>query len=112
MRAPNIEERPAAPALAQAGPRTGRADLYIAASVVALGSTASILSSTVVNVAVPDRQRAGPHDGRPRRADDAGARPRSDRGWLAHPGIQLAMGLLGEHPRRHPGPDRRLPAPA
>jgi len=57
MRAPNIEERPAAPALAEAGPRTGRADLYIAASVVALGSTASILSSTVVNVAVPDLQR-------------------------------------------------------
>src|SRR5205807_7022417 len=57
MRAPHIEERPAAPALAEAGPRTGRADLYIAASVVALGSTASILSSTVVNVAVPDLQR-------------------------------------------------------
>jgi EmrB/QacA subfamily drug resistance transporter len=46
---------PGAPASAQQ-PHHSRRYVYSAAAVVALGSTASILSSTVVNVAVPDLQ--------------------------------------------------------
>jgi EmrB/QacA subfamily drug resistance transporter len=46
----------AAPAERASGPQHSRRYIFTAASVVALGSTASILSSTVVNVAVPALQ--------------------------------------------------------
>ena len=53
---PPAEPVPAPPA--PAPPRHGKRYLFTAAGVIALGSAASILSSTVVNVAVPDLQVA------------------------------------------------------
>jgi EmrB/QacA subfamily drug resistance transporter len=48
---------PAEPSAPPSSPGHSRRYIFTAASVVALGSTASILSSTVVNVAVPDLQK-------------------------------------------------------